>query len=114
MTRITVVPYTFYSCCIYIDHTAGYLTVSMIKTSKPLFSSLASSQLSQLRIFMIEGKLPLFYYYILVLCSSMYVENRWFEEKWVLMHLHFALDGQISKNRKFSFFYKYYIDGSVA
>ena len=44
----------------------------------------------------IERKLQLFYCYIL-LC--MYVENRWFEEKWVLMHLHFARDSH-SENQK--------------
>ena len=41
-------------------------------------------------------KLPLFYCYIL-LCR--YVENRWFEEKWVLMHLHLAQDSKC-ENRK--------------
>ena len=52
----------------------------------------------------IERKLPLFCCYI-VLCT--YVENRLFEEKWVLMLLHFARDKQQwkSKNPK-NFFFK--------
>ena len=30
----------------------------------------------------------------------MYVENRWFEEKWILIHLHFAQDGHKWKSKK--------------
>ena len=45
----------------------------------------------------IELKLPLFYCYV-ILCT--YVENRWFEEKWVLMHLHFDRDEQKWKSKK--------------
>jgi hypothetical protein len=37
----------------------------------------------------IERNLQLFYCYIVLFT---YVENIWFEEKWVLMHLHFARD----------------------
>ena len=37
----------------------------------------------------IECKLALFYFYNVL---GMFVENRCFEEKWVLMYLHFAQD----------------------
>jgi hypothetical protein len=77
---------------VHMDLTGGYLTVPIIKMSILPVSSFPSLPLSQLAAqSIIEGKLPLFYYYIL-LC--MYVENRRLEEKWVLMHLHFARDSQ--------------------
>ena len=71
----------FYGYCNYMDHSAGCLTVPILKTSIPLFSSsfLPSSPLSQLRIpWSKASDRSLFYCYILLF---IYVENVWFEEK---------------------------------
>ena len=45
----------------------------------------------------IEYKLALFYFYIVL---GMFVQNRCFEEKWVLMYLRFAQDRQKVKIEK--------------
>ena len=102
MKRITVVPYTLYGCFIYIDHTAVYLMVPMIKTSKSSLSSFASLITTFVTSFVvaqstIKVKLPLFYCYDLLLMN---VENiMWFGEKWVLIHPHFSRDGQQGKSK---------------
>ena len=88
----------FYGYCNYMDHSAGCLTVPILKTSIPLFSSsfLPSSLLSQLRIpWSKASDRSLFYCYILLF---IYVENG--SKKKVLMHLNFALDGHKRKSKK--------------
>ena len=51
INRIIVFWYTYHSCCTYMDHTtAGYLTVTILKTSIPSFSSFPPSPLLGLRI----------------------------------------------------------------
>ena len=54
MNRIIVVWYTFYGCCTYMDHATGCLTVTILKTSIPSFSSFPSSPISRRAI--LNGK----------------------------------------------------------
>ena len=78
-----------------MEHVTGHITVPIIKmiilgTVVFFFPIIATFAVAHSKL--IDGKLTLFYCYIL-LFFRVYVENKWFEEKWVLMHLHFARDG---------------------
>ena len=95
MNRIIVVRYTFYGCCTYMDHTARYLPVPILKNEHSVVFFLPIIATFGVAHSRIERKLLLFYYYV-VLCMN--AENRWFKEKWVLMYLHFAWDILVAKS----------------
>ena len=82
INRIIVFRYTFYGCCTYMDHSSRCLTVTILKTSIPRRFLPSNHRHFRVAHSIIERKLQLFYCYI-VLCT--YVENRWFEEKWVIL-----------------------------
>ena len=90
MNRIIVVRHTFYGCCTYLDNTAGYLTVTILKTSiASVVIILSIIDTFRVAHSIIEHKLQLFCFDIV---HYTYFENRWFKEKWALIHFHFARD----------------------
>ena len=87
MNRISIIPYSFYGLLIYIDHTSRYSTVPILKQAYHHFLPFHHCHFHGCCAIH-DGKRDAI---VLLLDPTSYVcWNRWFEEKQVLMHLHFA------------------------